>query len=158
MIRLDTQGRQIDDLTKEVNGKHGMQEQVELVQEQANDTMYNVTKFGSNQEKMLREISRLRDYVVKLEFSINVQEKQILDLKAHSLENNIIINGLDEKQPEKMNKENLTKIWQNIFEKELELDKVTVENLQINSLYRMGESDSRRKFPRPVCVQFANKM
>ena len=57
-----------------------------------------------------------------------------------------------------MNKENLAKILQNIFEKELELDKETVENLQINSLYRMGESDSRRKFPRPVCVQFANKM
>ena len=54
-----------------------------------------------------------------------------------------------------MNKENLAKILQNIFEKELELYKVTVENLQINSLYRMGESDSRRKFPRPT---FANKM
>ena len=101
MIRLDTQGRQIDDLTKEVKGKHGTQEQVELVQEQANDTMYTVTELGSNQEKMLREISRLREYVVKLEFRIYVQEKQILDLKAHSLENNIIFNGLDEKQPEK---------------------------------------------------------
>ena len=91
---------------------------------------------------MLREISRLREYVVKLEFRIYLQEKQILDLQAHSLENNIIFNGLDEKQPGKMKKENLAKILQNIFEKELELDKVTVENLQINSLYRMGESDS----------------
>ena len=61
--------------------------------------------------------------------------------KAHSLENNIIINGLDEKQPEKMNKEKLAKILQNISEKEMELYKVTVEHLQINSLYRMGESD-----------------
>ena len=122
MIRLDTQGRQIDDLTKEVKGKHGMQEQVELVQEQAYDTMYTVPELGSSQEKMLREISWLRDYVVKLEFRINVQEKQILDLKAHSLENNIIINGIDEKHN-----------FLNIFEKELELDKVTVENLQINS-------------------------
>ena len=92
--------------------------------------MYTVTELGSNQEKMLREISRLRDYIIKLEFRINVQEKQILDLKAHSLENNIIINGLDEKQPEKMNKENFAKILQNTFEKELGLDKVTVENLQ----------------------------
>ena len=72
MIRLDTQGRQIDDLTKEVKGKHGMQEQVELVQEQANDTMYTVTELGSNQEKMLREISRLRDYVVKVGFRLLV--------------------------------------------------------------------------------------
>ena len=44
MIRLDTQGGQIDDLVKEVKGKHEMQEQVELVQEQANDTMYTVTE------------------------------------------------------------------------------------------------------------------
>ena len=57
-----------------------------------------------------------------------------------------------------MNKENLANILQNVFEKELELDKVTVENLQINSLHRMGEDNSRRKFPRPVFVQFANKM
>ena len=47
-----------------------MQEQVELVQEQANDTMYTVTELGSNQEKMLRETSRLRDYVVKIEFAL----------------------------------------------------------------------------------------
>ena len=32
MIRLDKQGRQIDDLATEVKGKLGMQEQVELVQ------------------------------------------------------------------------------------------------------------------------------
>ena len=49
-----------------------MQEQVELVQEQANDTMYTVTELGSNQEKMLREISRLRDYVVKVGFRLLV--------------------------------------------------------------------------------------
>ena len=56
-----------------------------------------------------------------------------------------------------MNKEKLAKILQNIFEKELKLDKVTVENVQINSLLRMGESDSQRKFPRSVCVQFAKQ-
>ena len=49
-----------------------MQEQVELVQEQANDTMYIVTELGSNQQKMLREISRLRDYVVKVGFRLLV--------------------------------------------------------------------------------------
>ena len=58
--------------------------------------MYTVTELESNQEKMLVEISRLRDYC-KLEFRINVQEIQILDLKTHSLENNII-NGLEKKK------------------------------------------------------------
>ena len=73
-------------------------------------------------------------------------EKQILDLKAYSLEKISSSIVLSKNKPEKLNKENLAKILQNIFEKELELDKVAVENLQINSLYRMGESDSRRKF------------
>ena len=58
--------------------------------------MYTVTELESNQEKMLVEISRLRDYC-KLEFRINVQEIQILDLKTHSLEYNNIINGLEKK-------------------------------------------------------------
>ena len=112
--------------------------------------MYTVTELESNQEKMLIEISRLWDYVVKLEFRINVQEKQILDLKAHSIENNIINGHEKKKQPEQM-KENLAKILQNIFEKELELDKEAVENLQINSLYRMEENDSRRKTQANMC-------
>lgn len=84
MLRMDAQGWHLDELKNVIRGKHGMQEQVELVQEQANDTLYTVTKLGSNQEKMLWELSRLRDYVIKLEFRVNSQEKQILELKARS--------------------------------------------------------------------------
>lgn len=82
MLRMDAQGRHLDELTNVIRGKHVMQEQLELVQEQANNTVYTVTELGSNQEKMLRELSRLRDYVIKLEFRVNSQEKQILELKA----------------------------------------------------------------------------
>ena len=50
-----------------------------------------------------------------------------------------------------MKKENLAKILQNIFEKELELEKEAVENPWINFIYRMGENDSRRKFQASMC-------
>lgn len=38
------------------------------------------------------------------------------------------------------------------------IDENSVDTLQINALYRMGEKDKHRKYPRPVCVQFANKI
>lgn len=56
------------------------------------------------------------------------------------------------------NDENLAKIIQNVFEKELEMDKESVGNMHIKALYRMGERGARRKFPRPVCIQFADKI
>ena len=64
---------------------------------------------------------------------------------------------LRKKQPKQMKEENLAKILQNIFEKELELDKEAVENLRIKSLYKWGEM-IHDESSRPVCVQLSNKM
>lgn len=38
------------------------------------------------------------------------------------------------------------------------IEEESVDALQINALYRMGEKDKNRKYPRPVCVQFANEI
>lgn len=68
---------------------------------------------------MLRELGRLSDYVVKQEFRENSQEKQILELKVCSLENNIIINGNEEQYPGKeerikSGKNNVKSFWKGI--------------------------------------------
>lgn len=38
------------------------------------------------------------------------------------------------------------------------MNKESVGNMHIKALYRMGGRDARRKFPRPVCIQFADKI
>lgn len=62
MIRLDGQGKHLDELKREIRGNHGIQERLEHVQEQANDILYMVTELENNQKKIKRKIRRLRDY------------------------------------------------------------------------------------------------
>ncbi|XP_062569456.1 uncharacterized protein LOC134231515 [Saccostrea cucullata] len=157
MLRLDGQSKHLDDITKEIRAKNGIQERLENVQEQANDTIYLVTELQDNQKKMERELNRLKDYVVKLEYRVNTQNSQIIDLKSRSMENNIIISGLEEKGPERKSPENLANILRNVFISEMEMEEATVNELRINKLFRMGEYDVQRKFPRPICVQFSDK-
>ncbi|XP_062598968.1 uncharacterized protein LOC134260423, partial [Saccostrea cucullata] len=40
----------------------------------------------------------------------------------------------------------------------MEIPAETVDSLQIYKVFRMGEYDKHRKYPRPVCVQFVNKL
>lgn len=41
---------------------------------------------------------------------------------------------------------------------ELEMREADVDNLQIAVLYRMGNKNIQRKFPRQICVQFSSKV
>ena len=157
MLRLDGQSKHLDEITKEIRSKNGIQERLENVQEQANDTIYLVSELQDNQKKMEREVNRLRDYVIRLEFRVNTQNSQIVDLQSKSMENNIIVTGLQEKGPERKSPENLANILRNVFISEMEMDQASVDEFHINKLFRMEEYDAHRKFPRPVCVQFADK-
>ena len=53
MMRLDGQGRDLDDLTKEVRKRNGINERLENVQEQANDTLYTISELQDRQKNML---------------------------------------------------------------------------------------------------------
>lgn len=106
MLGLYSQGLQMDEIAKEVQGWDGIQKRLELVQDQANDTVYSVTEINKSQEIMARKISRLKDYnVIKLDFRVNVQGKQIYDLKSRSVENSDNKCALRKKQ---------AKIWQTL--------------------------------------------
>ncbi|XP_062601518.1 uncharacterized protein LOC134263220 [Saccostrea cucullata] len=98
---------------------------------------------------MEREMNRLKDYVVRLEYRVNSQSNQIVDLKARSMENNIIVSGLQEKGPKKEDTKNLAQILRNVFISEMNMGETAVDELQIQKLFRMGEYDAQRKFPRP---------
>lgn len=90
---------------------------------------------------MAREISMLKDYVIKLEFKVKTREHQILDLKTRSMENNVVINGIKEQGVEGSNTEALAKALMAAFMTELELGEADVDNLQIAALYRMGDKN-----------------
>lgn len=64
---------------------------------------------------MANEISMLKDYVIKLEFKVKTQEHQILDLKTRSMENKVVINGIEKRSIEGLNTEALAKTLKAAF-------------------------------------------
>lgn len=51
LLRTDGHGQQIDTVTSEISGKHGIEERLENVQHQANDTMYIINELQEKQKK-----------------------------------------------------------------------------------------------------------
>lgn len=77
-----------------------------------------------NRKKTERELSRMKDYVVRLaiEYCVKTQNDQITELKARSMEDNIIVSGVEEMRSEMSKPENLAKIISNVFSSEMNID------------------------------------
>lgn len=67
------------------------------------------------------------------------------------MEYNVIYNGIKAKA----HKKNRAAIIRNILKTDIEMTPETADRLQISKIFRMGEIDNRRIYPRPVCIQFA---
>ena len=53
MLRLDSQGRHMNKITKEIRGRNGIKERLEQVQDQANDTLYSTTDVKYSQDRIV---------------------------------------------------------------------------------------------------------
>jgi hypothetical protein len=73
------------------------------------------------------------------------------------MENNIIVSGVPERNQGKQTTENLPDIIRKIFVSEMEMDESVTDNLGVMKVFWLREFDSRRNFPRPICVQLTNK-
>lgn len=64
LLRIDghVQGRQLDAVTNEISGKHGIEERLENVQHQANDTMYIINDLQEKQKKTESQINGRQYY------------------------------------------------------------------------------------------------
>lgn len=51
LLRIDGQGQKLDAVTNEISGRHGIEERLENVQHQANDTMYIINDLQEKQKK-----------------------------------------------------------------------------------------------------------
>ena len=102
MILLDHQGNMLDSLKKGIHGQNGIENRLQLVQEQANDVTYDVTELTENQRKMQREVDRMRDYIIRLEQKIHSQNEKINELSSKSMESNIIISGVQDSRDENL--------------------------------------------------------
>ena len=151
MIRLDHQGNTLDSLKKDIHGQNGIENRLQLVQEQANDVTYDVTELTENQRKMQREVDRMRDYIIRLEQKIHSQNEKINELSSKSMESNIIISGVQDSRDE-----NLALVLNSVFKKELELTETQMNEIRISKFYRMGQFSEKQKSPRPILVQFSD--
>ena len=149
MINFETQRKDIADMKNDIYGKHGVENRLQEVQSQADDTISQITEFDHKQQKMSKEINMLSDLVVKLEQKIDLQNHQILELKLKTTETNIIITGLNETE-----QEILPERISEFFKEHLEMSNEEIGEVGIVKVYRQGDPKAKRKFPRPVFVQF----
>ncbi|KAJ8317144.1 hypothetical protein KUTeg_005048 [Tegillarca granosa] len=90
-----------NDLTEQrddVWGKDGIDERFQLYSHQADDTLFELSKFQTENDNLKKEMKTMKVFIVKLERIVQQQVGEILDLKARSMRKNILMHGLKAKR------------------------------------------------------------
>lgn len=101
-------------------------------------------------ESMKQRMQLYEGLNAQLKAKVKEQGEQIIELKARSMRENLVVNGIPEKANETW--QDTKKNLQNFFEKELRIDPETIE---IDRAHRIGQKND--KGGRPIVVKLSNQ-
>lgn len=91
-----------ESLREDLWGTDGLEQKIEYVAQQAEDTVQNVETIHKENKNLRREVDLLKAIVIKLDRKVSEQDREIIDLKSRSMRDNILIHRFKESSNENL--------------------------------------------------------
>lgn len=88
-LRSDLQSVK-ESLSEDLWGMDGLEQKIEYVAQQAEDTVQNIEAIHKENKKLRHEVDLLKAIVIQLDRKVSEQDREIIDLKSRSMRDNII--------------------------------------------------------------------